>query len=64
MLPGYHMRNSIGMAEHIRFGCQCQSAWAESKWTHYLTFGDESIANRVADAFKHAADLCRKKDVF
>jgi hypothetical protein len=29
-----------------------------------LPFNDESIANRVLEAFKHAADLCRKKDVF
>jgi hypothetical protein len=30
----------------------------------YLSFNDEQIANRVKDAFKHAADLCRRKEAF
>jgi hypothetical protein len=32
--------------------------------TFYMTFSDESTAQRVADAFKHAADLCRGKEPF
>jgi hypothetical protein len=30
----------------------------------FLYFNDESIARRVQEAFRHAADLCRKKEVF
>jgi hypothetical protein len=30
----------------------------------FLKFNDESIAQRVKDAFLHAADLCRKKEAF
>ena len=30
----------------------------------FITFSDESIAQRVAKAFLHAADLCRKKEPF
>jgi hypothetical protein len=30
----------------------------------YLPFKDEQLANRVRDAFKHAADLCREKEAF
>jgi hypothetical protein len=29
-----------------------------------LCFNDESLANRVMEAFKHAADLCRRKEPF
>jgi hypothetical protein len=32
--------------------------------TFILKFSDESMANRVGEAFRHAADLCRKKDLF
>jgi hypothetical protein len=37
---------------------------SESQNFAILVFYDESIANRVAAAFKHAADLCRKKEPF
>ena len=30
----------------------------------FLVFNDESLANRVLEAFWHAAELCRKQDVF
>ena len=30
----------------------------------WLRFGDESLAQRVAKAFQHAADLCRKEEPF
>ena len=30
----------------------------------YLSFSDLQLANRVKDAFTHAADLCRKKEAF
>jgi hypothetical protein len=29
-----------------------------------LRFNDESVARRVAEAFHHASDLCRKKEPF
>jgi S1-C subfamily serine protease len=29
-----------------------------------ITFSDEVLARRIADAFQHAADLCRKKEAF
>jgi hypothetical protein len=29
-----------------------------------LVFNDESIANRILEAFKHATALCQKKDIF
>jgi hypothetical protein len=29
-----------------------------------ITFNDEAIARRVAEAFRHAADLCRGKEPF
>ena len=32
--------------------------------TFFLLFNDEQLAKRVANAFKHAADLCRKKEAF
>jgi TonB family protein len=32
--------------------------------TLYLVFNDESLARRVLTAFLHAADLCRKKELF
>jgi hypothetical protein len=30
----------------------------------FLRFNDETIARRVAEAFHHASDLCRKKEAF
>jgi hypothetical protein len=30
----------------------------------FLVFAEESVAQRVLDAFKHAADLCRGKEAF
>jgi hypothetical protein len=30
----------------------------------YLRFNDESIATRVAEAFKHAAQLCQQAEPF
>ena len=36
---------------------------ATTNW-FYIKFNDESLANRVMTAFKHAADLCGKKEVF
>jgi hypothetical protein len=30
----------------------------------HLKFTDESMANRIVEAFKHAADLCRGKEAF
>jgi S1-C subfamily serine protease len=30
----------------------------------FLKFNDESLARRVAEAFHHASDLCRKKEAF
>ncbi len=29
-----------------------------------IAFNDESMAQRVAQAFHHASDLCRKKEAF
>ena len=37
---------------------------SESQSGFCLTFYDESIAKRVLEAFKHAADLCRGKESF
>jgi hypothetical protein len=36
----------------------------ESTKTFIMTFNEESIAMRVLEAFKHAADLCRGKEPF
>ena len=33
------------------------------KWA-FIIFYDESVAKRVLEAFKHAADLCRMKEPF
>lgn len=30
----------------------------------YIVFGDESMAKRIREAFLHASDLCRNKEVF
>lgn len=37
---------------------------AQSTDLFYLTFVDESIAQRVLEAFLHIADLCQKKEMF
>jgi hypothetical protein len=36
----------------------------ESQKSALMMFSDESIANRVLEAFKHAANLCPKKEAF
>ena len=38
--------------------------WSEKVNEVDLPFADEQLANRVRDAFKHAGDLCRKKEAF
>jgi hypothetical protein len=37
---------------------------AESGKDAFITFDDEPIANRVIEAFRHAADLCRGREPF
>jgi len=50
---------------HLRNSNDPQRApWSEKVKTFYLPFKDELLANRVRDAFQHAADLCHKKEVF
>ena len=47
-----------------RFQPNSQTPVTETTNGLFLKFKDESIANRVLEAFKHAADLCRGKEAF
>ena len=42
------------------------ATYSDSRTTNslFVTFNDESLAQRVLAAFKHAAELCRKKEPF
>jgi len=46
------------------FGINSQLPVTTTTNWFYLKFNDESLADRVMTAFKHAADLCGKKEVF
>ena len=59
----------LSNVREIRHDCStpggtCGPGMVESTDRVTLLFGEESLAQRVADAFKHAAELCKAKEPF
>jgi len=52
----------LSVLERLRDGATDQRTSSTDKF--HLEFSDESIANRIHEAFRHAANLCRGKEAF
>lgn len=60
----YLKSKSAELSQRVSFDSRHWEPTAESVDTAFLKFNDESVARRVVEAFHHAAEFCRKKEVF